>query len=80
MPRRQRDSLLPAADRTLIEAVRDGLRAAADPAKAPQMQAYMKSAMPYYGVQTPQARHSPSRQSGVSSPWRPRRSSSARNP
>jgi 3-methyladenine DNA glycosylase AlkD len=37
----------------LLRAVRQGLRAAADPAKAPGMQAYMKSAMPYLGVQTP---------------------------
>src|SRR5436309_10243960 len=39
-------------DRGLVDAVRRGLRAAADPAKAPGMQAYMKSAMPYHGVQT----------------------------
>jgi 3-methyladenine DNA glycosylase AlkD len=39
-----------AANQKLIAAVRDGLRAAADPAKAPGMQAYMKSAMPYLGV------------------------------
>lgn len=32
--------------------LRRRLRAAADPAKAPFMQAYMKSAMPYFGVQT----------------------------
>jgi 3-methyladenine DNA glycosylase AlkD len=37
----------------LLRAVRQGLRAAADPAKASGMQAYMKSAMPYLGVQTP---------------------------
>jgi 3-methyladenine DNA glycosylase AlkD len=37
----------------LLRAVRQGLRAAADPAKAPGMQAYMKSTMPYLGVQTP---------------------------
>ena len=40
-----------AANRALIQALRQGLRAAADPAKAPFMQAYMKSAMPYRGVQ-----------------------------
>ena len=34
----------------LVTAVRAGLKAAADPAKAPQMQAYMKSKMPYRGV------------------------------
>lgn len=37
----------------MLRAVRQGLRAAADPTKAPAMQAYMKSAMPYLGVQTP---------------------------
>jgi 3-methyladenine DNA glycosylase AlkD len=46
----------PDAGRALIEAVREGLRAAADPAKAPQMQAYMKSSMPFHGVQSPQQR------------------------
>jgi 3-methyladenine DNA glycosylase AlkD len=39
-----------AADRKLIQRVRDALRDAADPARAPGMQAYMKSAMPYRGV------------------------------
>jgi 3-methyladenine DNA glycosylase AlkD len=39
-----------AADRKLIKAVRLALKDAADPAKAPGMQAYMKSAMPYLGV------------------------------
>jgi 3-methyladenine DNA glycosylase AlkD len=34
----------------LIDAVRDGLRRNADPVRAPRMQAYMKSAMPYRGV------------------------------
>jgi 3-methyladenine DNA glycosylase AlkD len=37
----------------LVAAVRDGLAAAADPAKAPGMQSYMKSAMPYRGVPAP---------------------------
>ncbi|MFI6102421.1 DNA alkylation repair protein [Lentzea sp. NPDC051213] len=37
----------------VIAAVRDGLRAAADPVKAPEMQAYMKSDMPFLGVQKP---------------------------
>ena len=41
------------ADRALIEAVRGGLRDAADPARAPQMQAYMKSTMPFRGVPSP---------------------------
>ncbi|WP_460521035.1 DNA alkylation repair protein [Flindersiella endophytica] len=37
----------------LIDDVRERLAKAADPAKAGPMQAYMKSAMPYRGVQTP---------------------------
>lgn len=41
-----------AAHRPLIEALRRELKHQADPAKAPAMQAYMKSAMPYCGVQT----------------------------
>jgi len=41
------------ADAALVEAVRRGLAARADRAKAPAMQAYMKSAMPYRGVATP---------------------------
>lgn len=41
-----------AANAALIRALRRALRAAADPAKAPAMQAYMKSEMPYLGVQT----------------------------
>ena len=41
------------ADKDLIEDVRQSLRALADPDKAPAMQAYMKSAMPYYGVPEP---------------------------
>ncbi|GAA2902411.1 DNA alkylation repair protein [Streptosporangium fragile] len=36
---------------TLRKAVRTALTDAADPAKAPMMQAYMKSAMPFLGVQ-----------------------------
>ena len=44
------------ADRILVERVRAGLRAAADPERAPQMQAYMKSAMPYLGVPVPAVR------------------------
>jgi 3-methyladenine DNA glycosylase AlkD len=51
-----RDPATAGADRALVEAVRRELRAAADPAKAPGMQAYMKSAMPYHGVQTPALR------------------------
>jgi 3-methyladenine DNA glycosylase AlkD len=37
----------------LVRAVRRALEQAADPAKAPKMQAYMKSAMPYRGVSSP---------------------------
>ena len=37
---------------TLIAALRRELKRQADPAKAPAMQAYMKSSMPYHGVQT----------------------------
>lgn len=44
---------LPAADRGLIDAVRAGLAAQADPVKAPEMQRYMRSALPFFGVQRP---------------------------
>jgi 3-methyladenine DNA glycosylase AlkD len=44
----------PAGD--LPDVVRAGLRDAADPVRAPQMQAYMKSAMPYLGVALPVTR------------------------
>ena len=37
----------------LVRAVRDALEQEADPAKAPGMQAYMKSSMPYRGVSGP---------------------------
>jgi 3-methyladenine DNA glycosylase AlkD len=37
----------------LVRAIRRRLAEAADPEKAPQMQAYMKSAMPYRGVSAP---------------------------
>jgi 3-methyladenine DNA glycosylase AlkD len=40
-------------DRALVTAVRTGLAALADPAKAPEMQRYMKSDMPFRGVQRP---------------------------
>jgi 3-methyladenine DNA glycosylase AlkD len=40
----------------LLLKLRKALRLAADPAKAPAMQAYMKSAMPYHGVPTPRLR------------------------
>jgi 3-methyladenine DNA glycosylase AlkD len=37
----------------LLPQLRNALRRAADPLKAPAMQAYMKSAMPYHGVSAP---------------------------
>ena len=37
----------------MIEAIRRELSARADPAKAPEMRAYMKSEMPFLGVQKP---------------------------
>ena len=40
-------------DRALIDTARSALTAAANPEKAPDMQAYMKSAMPFLGVQKP---------------------------
>jgi len=40
----------------LIDEIRAGLRAAADPGRAPQMQAYMKSAQPFLGVALPEVR------------------------
>lgn len=44
------------ADVALIAAVLDGLASVADPARAPGMQAYMKSEMPYLGVPVPVVR------------------------
>jgi len=41
------------ATNTLLTELRHALRKSADPTKAASMQAYMKSAMPYHGVQTP---------------------------
>lgn len=41
------------AVKSLVSAVRNGLAGLADPAKAPAMQAYMKSGMPYRGVRKP---------------------------
>jgi 3-methyladenine DNA glycosylase AlkD len=41
----------------LLTSLRKALRQAGDPLKAPTMQAYMKSVMPYHGVPTPQLRH-----------------------
>jgi 3-methyladenine DNA glycosylase AlkD len=40
----------------LPTAIRDGLRAAAEPERAPGMQAYMRSTMPYLGVRVPVVR------------------------
>ncbi len=40
----------------LIAAIRSGLAAAADPQRAPGMHAYMKSALPYRGVNSPVAK------------------------
>jgi 3-methyladenine DNA glycosylase AlkD len=51
---RVRDVAAPDGD--LLAAVRAGLAAAADPAKAPAMQAYLKSAMPFLGVQSAERR------------------------
>ena len=45
-----------AADDALIDTIRTGFRAAADPARAAGQQAYMKSAMPYHGIRTPEMR------------------------
>jgi 3-methyladenine DNA glycosylase AlkD len=50
------DPTTPGADRALIQAVRRQLRAHGNPDKAQGTQAYMKSAMPYHGVQTPALR------------------------
>jgi 3-methyladenine DNA glycosylase AlkD len=41
------------ADAALLGAVRTGLASLADPARAPAMQAYMKSSMPFRGVPSP---------------------------
>lgn len=54
---RPRDQGIPAeADPVLIAAVKDGLAAVADPARAPKMWAYMKSDMSYVGVALPTVR------------------------
>ena len=44
------------ARRDVVDQVRAALAAAADPEAAPAMQAYMKSALPYYGVRVPAVR------------------------
>ncbi|HEX6027214.1 MAG TPA: DNA alkylation repair protein [Solirubrobacter sp.] len=41
-------------DENTIRLIREGLRERADPVKAPQMQRYMKSSMPFLGVQKPE--------------------------
>ena len=41
---------------TLARSLRDELAAHANPEKARAMQAYMKSAMPYYGINLPELR------------------------
>jgi 3-methyladenine DNA glycosylase AlkD len=43
-------------DRVLVRALRREVRRLADPAKAEPMRAYMKSSMPFLGVQTPERR------------------------
>lgn len=43
-------------DKELIDDLRRSLGEVADPSRAPAMQAYMKSAMPYYGVRSPIAK------------------------
>ena len=40
----------------LVQALRGALQAQAQPQQAPAMQAYMKSAMPFLGIATPQRR------------------------
>jgi hypothetical protein len=40
----------------LLATLRHEFASAADPARAPLMQAYMKSAMPYHGVSSPRMR------------------------
>ena len=49
-------AVVPEADAELVADVRAALRAAAEPDRAPQMQRYMKSAMPYLGVPVPTVR------------------------
>ena len=44
------------ADARLVGALRDGLTTLGDPARAPGMQRYMKSTMPFRGVPTPARR------------------------
>jgi 3-methyladenine DNA glycosylase AlkD len=51
--RSARLGVVSAVDRDLVEAVRRTLAELADPDQAPAMQAYMKSALPFYGVPKP---------------------------
>ena len=44
------------ADTDLVHTIREVLASAGDPAKAPEMQAYMKSSMPYLGIAAPALR------------------------
>lgn len=44
------------ADLELVEAIRRELAAAGDPERAAGQQAYMKSALPYYGIASPELR------------------------
>lgn len=46
-----------APNRALVSAIRESLALAADPDRAPAMQGYMKSALPYFGVRAPVQRH-----------------------
>ena len=52
------------ANRELVSAVRNELAAYADPVKAPQMQAYLKSELPCYGVTVPLQREIVTRAAG----------------
>lgn len=45
-----------AANRGLITALRSAFAAAADPARATPMQSYMKSALPFHGIEAPRRR------------------------
>ena len=53
MPDRRADKL---ADQQLIDELKSHFERAADPERAAGQQAYMKSAMPYYGIQMPEIR------------------------
>jgi len=50
------DAAQPPSPSVMLARVRTALAAAGDPARAAGQQAYMKSAMPYHGVATPQQR------------------------